>query len=1858
MNQKCRYVAYSFLLLSIIILTDCKPRAKKEFQIDPAFTTYITAFTAGLIPGDADIRIQLANDIEGDYQLNEPLDMKLFRFNPAIEGYAIMTDRRTIVFKPSERLKPGTEYTAVFNLDKIVTVVPAECKQFRFLFRTIKQSFIIEVSGFSAYVNNDLRWNRGGGRLQTADFIEDEQIEKVLSASQEGRHLEISWDHSPDGKLHTFLIDSILRKEEESSFIVSWTGSKIGVDNNDSKEITIPSLADFIITDISVIQQPEQYVLIRFSDPLMVNQFLRGLIYLENSTDLQFIPENNEVKAYPSVRQTGQLEITIEPGIRNISGFHLKEKSQYKLNFEEVKPSVRLTGRGVILPNSEGLIFPFEAVNLKAVDIRIIRIYENNIAQFLQVNYLDGDSQIKRVGRLALKKTVELTSERPIDYGNWNTFFIDLGDLIKTEPGAIYRVEIGFRKSQSIYFCDGQDSETGFQEPEEITGEDEIPYEEELSYWDSYESYYDEGYYYWDYDWNEREDPCSDVYYGTHRSVARNILASDLGIIAKQGNDNSMVLCITDLRSTLPISGVEVDIYNYQQQLLAEVQTDNNGLARVQLKSIPFLLIARYNEQRGYLRLDDGSSLSLSRFDVSGNKVNKGLKGFLYGERGVWRPGDSLYLTFMLEDKQGTLPENHPVRFELFNPQQQLVYKSIQTSGSHGFYSFATATPPDAPTGNWTANVTIGGTVFSNRIRIETIKPNRLNINLDFGTDRLSVSQEEIRASLAATWLHGAVADNLRASVSVTYLSQPTVFKNYPDYVFDDPVRIFYSGEYLIFDDRLNEEGKALFYPDLAPDIESPGMLSARFITRVFEESGEFSIDQFSLPYSPYKGYIGMKTPAGDISRGMLLTDTTHVVDIVTVDSEGNPVNRQDVEVDVYKIEWKWWWDATYEDLASYLGASEHLPVVSQTINTRNGRGKFEFRINYPEWGRFLIRAIDPVSGHASGKIVYIDWPGWAGRGQREQPEGAAMLSFSTDKQEYMVGEKAILSFPSTSQGRALLSFENGSRVIDMDWIETSDGETMHSFMITEEMSPNIYIHLSLIQPHAQSVNDLPIRLYGIVPIAVEDPETRLHPVLKMPDEIRPNSSVTITVSEENEQECSYTIALVDEGLLGLTRFKTPDAWSSFYAREALGVRTWDLYDMVIGAFGSRIESLLSIGGGYEGEISEEARKKEGRFPPMVIYKGPFTLDKGQTRTHLFNIPNYIGSIRTMVVAGNQKAYGATEKTIPVRQPLMVLATLPRVLGPSEQVDLPVTVFATDEKIRQVSIKVETNNLLNPVGEQQKQITFSKTGEMVEHFLLQVPSRTGIGKVKVIAVCQKEKSENNIELDIRNPNPPVTVFEEATIEKGGKWNCEYSLPGVPGTNKIALEVANIPPLDIERRLQFLMTYPHGCIEQTVSAVFSQLYLDDITEFDQETLRKLQANINAGIVRLQQFILSDGSFTYWPGANVSDAWGTNYAGHFLVEAENQGFNLRSDIKKNWVKYQKKAARSWTNSTVPYNQEDLIQAYRLYTLSLANEPELGSMNRLREIPNLSVQARWRLAAAYAIIGQPDVARDLINNLSSVIENYPSFNDTYGSRERDWAMILETLTLMNNRTEGARYAKMISGILSSNQWLSTQTTGYCLLAMSKFAGSETISGDLGFEYSYNKGKTVKVSTRLPVARTELTEVSLQGNLEILNTSTGLLFARLVMTGIPEKGYETEASNHLTMNIRYSDLNDNTIDVSRIKQGTDLLVHVDIAIIGNLGNYTDMAMTQIFPSGWEIRNTRLEETEGIFNADKPDYQDIRDDRIQTYFDLEAFRKKTFIVQVNAAYKGRYYLPAIVCEAMYDNTVNANSRGMWVEIY
>ncbi|HTJ49472.1 MAG TPA: MG2 domain-containing protein, partial [Cyclobacteriaceae bacterium] len=1119
--------------------------------INPAFGEYITSYTAGVVPSATSVRIILAQDVADSTVIGQESSVKLFSLSPSVSGKTTWLDKRTVEFKPESRLTSGQIYSVTFYLSKLMKV-PDELSTFEYTFQVIPQNFEVSIENIKPYVKTELTRQKVEGILSTTDFAEDAHVEETLTAEQEGKSLKVSWTHAGEGKQHHFVIEDVSRKEKASAVKLTVKGSPIGIDRNEDRDVEIPSLSDFKVTNAKVVQNPNQYVVLQFSDPLKEKQNLQGLIRIGDLTSVDFDIHDNEIWVYPSARQNGSRTVYIEAGISNILDFKMKNATTIDVEFEQVKPAVRFTGKGSILPSTDGLILPFEAVNLNAVDVKIMKVFENNILQFLQVNNVDGEYEMRRVGKQITNKTIQLASTGVTDLGRWNRFTLDLSQLINAEPGAIYQVKLSFKKSYSTYNCEGEETDEEGQSDSQFEGDDD-----EYEGYDG-DDYYESDYYYGeDYDYEQRDNPCNSSYYNSSRNIKRNVLASDLGLIAKQGDDGNTLVFVTDLKTTQPQSGVQLELYDYQQQLIGSATTGSDGKAVITTKEVGYALVAKNGAQRGYLKLNGGDALSLSNFDVSGEVIQKGLKGFLYGERGVWRPGDSLYLSFILEDKNKLLPATHPVVFELQNPQGQIVNRLVRSASTNGFYSFATATASDAPTGNWTGRVKVGGTEFTQNIKIETVKPNRLKINLDFGTERFT--SPDVSGTLDVKWLHGAPGKNLKVEFDVLLTRAATEFKKYPDFVFEDPSRGFSSEAQPVFEGSTDSEGHAQVNATLESSTEAPGFLTATFRGKAFEESGNFSIDRFSIPYSPYKSYTGIRTPKGERYSGILYTDTTHRVDLVTVDVDGNPVSRSGIEMNIYKLDWRWWWDSSDDDIANYVEGSYSKLVKTGKANTNNGKGSWSFEIKTPEWGRYLVRACDPVSGHCTGQIIYVDEPGWYSRSRSgdDSRGGATMLSFATDKPNYNIGEKVNLTIPSSAGGRALVSVESGSKVIQTYWVETQQKETHFSFDVTREMTPNIYIHVSLLQPHSQTVNDLPIRLYGVVSARIEDPATHLKPVITMPDVLEPGEEVSIKVSEKTNQKMTYTVAVVDEGLLDITRFKTPDPWNRFYAREALGVKTW-----------------------------------------------------------------------------------------------------------------------------------------------------------------------------------------------------------------------------------------------------------------------------------------------------------------------------------------------------------------------------------------------------------------------------------------------------------------------------------------------------------------------------------------------------------------------------------------------------------------------------------------------------------------------------------------------------------------------------
>lgn len=1868
MSVKTILAVFLITALSIAGLTYySSASAKNDSQfINPAYKEYIAAYTAGFVPVESKVTIVLQEETANAIEEGKETENTLFEFSPAIEGTLTWLDKKTIEFKPAQRLNNNQTYKAKFHLGEVLEV-SSELKNFEFEFSTLRQAMEISIGNYKTGDHNTLEVD---GTLSTADYADNLLVEKTMQVSQGSQNLQVNWLHE-NSTTHHFTIGNV--QKGKGNLIIAYNGEPIGASEQGKQEVTIPNTNEFSLLNVLVNNEPDQYITLQFSDKIDPKQNLEGLIAISNSGNttadvsyneygeaieklpatenkLTFMIENNAIKIYTAERYTDSRDIVISNGLKNSDGKHLKEAITYSVFFEDLKPSVKLVGKGVILPSSNGLIFPFEAVNLNAVDVRITRIYEKNILQFLQVNNLEGSQELRRVGKLVVKKKIALQPNGNPVRNKWNKYSIDLSSLIKAEPGALYNIRLSYNRHYSIYNCEGDTASHG--EDDVYTDTESDKDEKDWDYYNSYDDYYDDYYY---YDYSERNNPCSKAYYN-NKSVNRNILATNIGLIAKRGNNGQINVFASDLISAKPLGNVSIEAYDYQQQKLKQVATNAEGIAVLDSKQKPFVLIAKRGQERTYLKLDDGSSLSLSSFEVDGDVVQKGIKGFIYGERGVWRPGDSLYLSFILENKEKEFPENYPASLELINPQGQVVQKLTRTRHVDGFYNFSTRTENAAPTGVYLAKVKVGGAVFTKNIRIETIMPNRLKINLAYNRDMIYSSDLSLNSPLEIKWLHGAPGRNLEAKIDVSLSQTETQFKNYKGYTFDNPAQNFYSETQTIFTGRTDDNGMMTVNAPLNDTKNAPGFLSANFTIRAFEEGGSFSTDRFSIPVSPFTYYVGIKVPEPKENDSYLETDIAHKVEIATVDEFGKPVSRSGIEIKVYKLDWRWWWDNYNQDLSSYIGSNYYEPIYTEQLSSYNGKAQFNLRVNRPSWGRYLVYVKDTESGHATGKIVFIDWPSWAGKSPKGN-EGSNVLTINTDKTEYKVGDKAKLLIPSPSGGKVLVNIENGSRTLLSKWIDTKEGTTEYEFTVTKDMTPNIYAFVHLIQPHAQTANDLPIRLYGVTSLMIKDENTILKPQIATSSVWKPESQETVKVSEAGGKEMAYTLAVVDEGLLDITRFKTPDPWKAFYAKEALGVKTWDVYDNVIGAFGNAMSRILSIGGDDDANMKPENSAQ--RFKPMVRFIGPFHLKKGETATHKIDIPQYVGSVRVMVIAGYKGAYGNSEKAVPVRKPLMILSTLPRVLGPGEEVDLPVTVFAMEKKVKAATVSISTDKFIQPVGGSSQTVTFHAIGDKVVNFRLKIKDMLGVSKVKITAKGAGETASETIEIAVRANNPMITEAEEFLLTSSKNLNTTYVPVGIGGTNKAYVELSTLPAINLSQRLNYLVQYPHGCVEQTTSSVFAGLYINDISELSANQKQFIDHATKAAINRLKQFQTASGGLSYWPGLNNADDWGTNYAGHFLLEAKLKGYSLPYGLLDNWKKYQKQKAQGYVNNrNTAYYGEDLTQAYRLYTLALAGSPELGAMNRLKERSNLAPEVKWRLAAAYALAGQVDVAKKMVFNIPASSKEQQDYYYTYGSRERDDAMILETMTLLKDNNNAFLKVKSLAAKLGNNvYWMSTQSTAYCLMAISKYAKLNGNTSALAAEVKAGN-ETVSVSdfNKAKYRIVELKNPDAQAAVKVQVKGSGNLFVRLVKQGIPKAGEETDKFSNLELLVNYKTLNGNPIDVANLEQGTDFMAEVSIKNPGVRGMYRNLALSQIFASGWEIRNQRLDNITYL-KGDIPTYQDIRDDRVYSYFDLGVGGVKTFKVLLNASYKGTFYLPGVSCEAMYDNSISAHVAGKWVTV-
>lgn len=1952
--KKCMIAA-----LAMILCAACGQ--KKEINPPTEFAQYIKAYTGGTITSTSSIRITLSDEALGTLNnnttnSNESPD-KLFDFSPNLNGQARWLSATEIEFVPEEgALKPGHIYNAKFKLSEVVNVDKSSLETFKFSFRVLPKALSIEVEGVEISSEDSLHASVSG-ILRSNTPISSEQAESYIkfkypkvrisgsnadvksrntnagggtktSASISGNNEpELSIVSGENGRQFRFTIARLGRDDKENSLVISADGSKDGFEGVQESEVKLPPLGKFHVISSAMRSSGDgHFVELRFSEPLAESASEEGMISVDGAASFNLEIKDNVARVHlNNVNVYDGATVTVAPYVKSVGGKSLGRTYSQRYHLDDIAPAVNLSFNGHILPDNSLLILPFRTRGLCAVDVSVIKIFESNVLSFIQSNGLEGGDEIRRYGRLIYKNTIQICAPDAIDAFNWTENTLDLSSMFKQEPGAIYRIRISFKKDYTIYGTIAQVGNAGMVNMGKVEGED---------VWDEPSPYIYESDYDWsEYNWKEREDPSKATFYmNSDRYPVCNLISSNVGIVAKKAHGNKLWVSVADIIEASPISGAQVVAFNYQLQEVGRAKTDSDGFAELDCKSRPFIVKAyegsgdsSCGQSAGYLKVTDVEEISLSRFDTGGTVRSLGLKGFVYGERGVWRPGDTLHLSLMIEGENEALPENHPVIAELYNARGQFHSKMICNRGMRGLYSFSMPTMADDPTGIWNVYFKYGGSTFHKALHIETIKPNRLKVNVSFGSDVL-VAGEAASIELSSSWLTGPAASNLKFSSSMTLTKFNKPFKGYENFVFNNPLKSFKTSSKELVSGKLNENGKFAGMVPVPVAQEAPGMLNASIVTQVFENGGNASINTVNVRYAPFRSFTGIKlasesgtgagSGAGYSGVPQYETDTDLRFPVIVLSPEGKPVAGHSLEYAIYKLKWSWWWENHEESLDSYVHGNDAQKVAAGELVSAAEARAVPFKVEYPEYGRYLIYVRDKVSGHATGGIIYVDWPSWRGRSSKSDPSALQMLTFTTDKKSYEPGEEAVVFIPSAAGGRALVSLENGSTVISRQWIATKEEGTKFKIKITKEMAPNFYVHITLLQPHKKRGNDLPIRMYGVQPVLVQDKDSRLEPEISVPEVLRPQQEFTVSVKEKHGKPMAYTIAVVDDGLLDLTNFKTPDPWNSMNEREALGVHTWDLYDNVIGAYSGKFSPIAGIGGDEDKIVGG---RKENRFNPVVKFLGPFNLAKG-TATHKITLPMYVGSVRFMVVACDTKKYGSCEKTVPVRAPLMVLSSLPASVACGETLSLPVNVFAMEKDVRNVKVSVKAEGALSILGNSSQSLSFTGDGDRISTFRLAASTREGSAKITITAACGQHKAQEVLNIEVMNNQPDISTREGILLKAGENHTLgsSGSLSFDPDTYSATLQASSFPTVDYLTMFDNMYHYRYICSEQILSKGITALYLKDLmamadggsvkngtgnageqkngtgnpgTEnsqngkaldgkrsYNAKRVELADAMINETLRELYGRQTSSGGFVYWPGQGTANEWVTAMAGHFMAKAMSCGYNVDKNVFESWKRYELQQANAYMREE--RKLDDLMQAYRLYSLALAGKPADGAMNRLKAADNISVQAAWRLAAAYSLAGKKSIATELIERLNTNAESNSEAWYWFGSQARDEAMMLESALLADDLMRAMPLAAKLENEFTG--WShSTQFCAYASVALNLLAqkiqkapidvavnhveGKEASNNGMNGTDRTSGNHSGQINTTANLAKLDVTHLG-SGAIEVRNNGKADVYISLTRSGKPalyslagnslestsksaNESYRIPATaSNLKLAVSYLDMNGRNINPAKLKQGEEFSVEINVQSVNNIDAVNNLALDMAVPSGWEIFNERLF-TPGA-DTENCTYKDIRDNRIVWYFNLPKNGVRSFRTKLRAAFAGEFVLPAIQCQAMYDPQIHANT--------
>lgn len=1804
------------IVLLVAIMFSCGDKKEKKDEKTLTFSEEIAKVvsfvTNGDIHFDDEIKVIFNDPVVEENEVNSS-PQGVFSFSPNIKGSAIWESRSVLRFVPDKPLPTRTEYQGKLFLQKVSPQFKEQkLEDLAFSLNVLGR----DIKSFNATL--DLKDRNDPVKLiysGTVRFSEKTDLESVQKSTKikGSKSIELNWS-KVDDQVFQFTTEEIIRTDGNQEFTIYFDKKPLELEFDYSENFTVSPLKKMVANEFRTDEAGRvPRIRITFSDEIDMDQNIEGLIDISPKVDFEVKKLGKAVILDGKFKFGSKYEVTVRKGLKSRWGTKTESEESSDIHFSDIQPQLEFASDGIILPSSNKKKIQFYTTNLKRVHLEVKKVYASKIGQFVQSQQLNStktrnkgfnDNYSSAVGVIIKSQTIEIGNQQ----NEWLLNEFDLSDLFEKYSDGLFLIRINFT-------------------PEDVSQ----PIEGEVL-----DYIYEKG------------------------QIYKPIFLSDIGLTLKITDDNTTVF-VTDIISGKPLSGVEVSILDWDGDVRQTSTSNSQGVATFSTSYYFYYVMAKDGKQVSVLNKDE-MKWSNSGFDIGGVSENRrGTKGFIYTERGVYRPGDSIHVSFMVKNADNTFPDNHPVTIRVNDPEYNTVFEQTSVKSKDGLYVFAFDTEETAPTGNYNISINAGGSWFNQNLKIETVVAEQLKVVVKPLKKQFVWTDKSVDFELQANYLFGAPASNLKAEVNIEVHPKEMAFPKLHDYLFSRADVEFNSFTQSVLKMDLNAEGK-LDGKWIVPSLGTvPSALRLKIIGKVIEKGGQTNEGWNVADMHVYPNYVGIKDPSG---YGYFKTNEEVKFPIVLVDINGNKVSGKQLKYKIYRNDKRWWYqyNSRRNFQLKYKEDSQTYLEVEGSISVGEGNNYVAFTPT--DNGEYLVEVTDGGNGH--GASMFFSAYRWGSIPGADLNEGT--LALKSDKEKYQSNETAKIKLPNPKQGNILVTIEKGREMIDWFWVDPSssdDEELIIDVKLSKKMLPNAYATISVIQPHGQTVNDRPIRMFGILPLMIEDPDTRINFTIDAAENLVPNQDFEIKISNQEQKRTQFTIAVVDEGLLSLTQFRTPRPWNEFYKKVGLFVDTYDIFSHVISANKGDIFQTFSIGGADDMDYREsqlDPIEGKKRFKPVSMFKGPITTDDRGRATVKFSMPNYNGAVRVMIVGTDKGSFGNAEKTIPVRSDIIMQPSIPRVLNPADEFVLPIALFKINPKVSNAKFTIATEGPLEVVGDKTINVDFSKNTEADIKFKLKAKEAVGQAKITIIGTSGDIQVESVT--DIKVVPTSLRVYDKLTekVEKGKSITLKVPKVGLDGTNYATLDIALFPNMDFDHRLKWLIRYPYGCIEQTTSAVFPQLYLKKMGYFRKDEVNEIDKNLNDGINRLQQFMVSGGGFAYWPGNTTESEWGTNYATHFLVEAKRLGYSVPDYMYNN-------ALSRLTNAARQSNGKLTTRVNRVFILALAGKQHMAEMNMLmeNEISKMTSTERWMLAAAYHLAGAENIRDKILAEAGTTTVDYDPFSYNFGSKYRDDAIILYCATLMGNMETAELMAKSVAKTLSSKEYLSTQSSGYMLLALGKFFDVAGISAEKGQvitgSVKFANGKSVDFNQESRV--TIPIKENFNQDIQISTSSASnvdQVYASLSWNGVPLKDATKAMQKNLSLQVSWHDENGNTINPQSLKQGATFYGKFTVKNTSPVKRVSEIALMQMIPSGWQIENVRLNnkllpEWTRKYNLNKENYLDMRDDRVMWFFDLREDIALDFVVKINCVSAGEFWLPGTLLEAMYNNDFKATTEGMKVYV-